>query len=130
MGLRMTGLIAIGIILFGCSMKCKEQGLSVGNDDAGVVYYETFKKGSVLPIEPIKKIERHEALNRETYCIGYYSDDHQLTAVEKYLQNELFFRFEYEYYENGTLRMVTSENEKGEVRYKEYDRDGNLIDSK
>lgn len=126
--LRILWLIAIGAVLFGCSIKCKEQWPLMKENKLGTMYYETFKKSSLLPVVPIREIEKQVALNKGTYCIGYYNDKGQLITVEKYLQNKLFFRFEYEFYETGALWKIQSKNENEEVHYKEYDKKGKLIE--
>jgi hypothetical protein len=119
---RITFLCLICCFLLGCTIRYSDKKIDVNQFNSKIVYYETFKKGKVLPVEPIGIIPQRNALLLKSYCIGYYNEKNQLVAIEKYLMNELFFRFEYCYHENGKLWKTKSWNEHGKIQIHEYDK--------
>ena len=90
-------------------------------------YYASFA-GYGIPLKPVEEISEEEAFSRNTYCIGYYdSTNNNLIRFEKYLNGELFFRFEYEYYNNGNIKTSRSINPDGKEQFHLFDENGNRI---
>lgn len=56
-----------------------------------IVYYSSFA-GYFIPIKPIGPINKEDAINRKTYCIGYYDVECKLIRYEKYLDGALFLK--------------------------------------
>jgi hypothetical protein len=111
-------------------------GLSGGSDtsgesvtrEPGIAYFQTFK-GLGFPFEPRGEISQAEAEQRPTYFRGHYGVDGRLSRIEKFVQGEIEFTHDYEYYGNGRLRRVmTSGRGRPDAVY-EFDEDGHRIES-
>lgn len=88
-----------------------------------IVFYESFA-GFNIPLKPIGEISKEEALSRNSYCIGYYNDKGNLYRFEKYLDGNLFFRHDYQYYDNGSIKESKTINAAGEVVTHIFDKSG------
>ena len=93
----------------------------------GVKYYTTFA-GYNLPLHLTEQISKGRALMMGTYYVGFFSPDGTLSQVEKYYQGNLFFRHEYSYHENGSLRRNCVTNADGHVTINHYDQSGKIIE--
>ena len=89
-------------------------------------YFGSFA-GYNIPLKPIEKIEKKEALSRRTYCIGYYNNKNMIVKFEKYIDAALFFRHEYSYYPNGKIMKNKGIDADGNERIDFFDIKGKRI---
>jgi hypothetical protein len=83
--------------------------------------------GYTVPFKPQEPLSEEEAKKREVYYIGYY-DDKLLTVFEKYQNNVLLWKDQYEYWENTAVlkkRIMTQAD--GSEKPQDFDKKGNVI---
>lgn len=98
---------------------------TVENGDE-VVYYGGFS-GYQLPLKPEEKLSKDTALSRKTYCMGYQDGGGRLYRFEKYLNGKLFFRHDYSYHADGTIKKSMTTNADGELRVLLFDETGDPL---
>lgn len=91
-----------------------------------VEYYGSFS-GYSVPLKPVEKLDKSEALSRKAYYIAHYNSSGDLVVFEKYIDNILFFRHEYSYHKNGKIKKYIGINEDGEKIVYNYDNKGREI---
>lgn len=97
--------------------------IQINDQDSYVVYYGSFA-GYGIPLKPVEEISKTEAVSRQTYCMGYYNSSGDLYRFERYVNNGLFFQHDYEYYENGKIKMSKTINIDGKVIIHQFDKRG------
>jgi len=80
--------------------------------------------GYSLPFTPREEISEKVAKARGTYCVGEYDSEGRLRLFIKFLRGREFFRHEYSYYDNTTLKTARVTNPEGKVRIVEFDTGG------
>ncbi|MCV6626409.1 MAG: DUF6156 family protein, partial [Cellvibrionaceae bacterium] len=70
--------------------------------------------GYTIPLGLAGEITKAEAEKRRTFYVGYF-DGGNLIRVEKYLNGDVFFTHDYEYYDDSSLRKSTVKNGDGDV---------------
>lgn len=105
---------------------CQAEMSDSKNDLNGKIYYASFA-GYSLPLKLVEEITEDEAFSRDaSYCVGTYEKG-VLIRVEKYFGGSLFFKHEYFYYDNGTLKESRTVNDDGMERSVFYDEKGKII---
>lgn len=85
------------------------------SDEIVVKYYETFS-GYNHPILLKSEIKNEETIHKKAYYIGYFKNN-KLIKVEKFLDNNLFFTYEY-FYKNDQLVEAILINKEGKTTIK------------
>ena len=98
------------------------------NDGNTEVYYGSFA-GYNIPLRPIEKIDKREALSRNTYCVAFFNNKGQIIRFEKYLSGSLFFQHNYKYHENGKVKENRIINADGVIKTNSFDRNGKPLES-
>lgn len=96
------------------------------DENLKISYFGSFA-GYNIPLKPIERIDREEALSRRAYYVGYFNKKNQLVKFEKYIDGTLFFRHEYSYYPNGKIRENRGVDADGNDRIDIYDKNGKRI---
>jgi hypothetical protein len=96
------------------------------NDGNTEVYYGSFA-GYNIPLKPIEKIDKREALSRNTYCVAFFNNKGQIIRFEKYLSGSLFFQHNYKYHDNGKIKENRIINADGVVKTNSFDRNGKSL---
>ena len=104
-------------LLLGCSGNMKN-----------IKYYASFS-GYSIPLNPVEEISKRKALSSVPYCIGYYDHKQNLVVFEKWIEEELFFRHEYKYRDNGVIYESKIQNSEGKITVQYFDNKGNFISS-
>jgi hypothetical protein len=116
LGYYVLAFLLIGAVALGA---CGEDQ----NVPGSIVNYAGFA-GYDHPLKPVHEISKSDAASRQSFCIGYYDDDGRLARFEKFLDGELFFRFDYTYQENGKILEAKTLNTEGEESVIRFDRAG------
>lgn len=77
-----------------------------------------------VPQEPISEIE---AKRRESYYIAYYNADEQIICFEKYLNDQLAWKDEYIYWDNGHLKTRVMSKSDGEQIIQQFNNQGRVL---
>lgn len=93
------------------------------NRENTAVYYGSFA-GYNIPIKPIEKIDKKEALSRQTYYIAFYNKKGQIIRFEKYFMGSLFFQHKYKYHDNGKIKEDVIINADGATKINSFDMNG------
>lgn len=80
------------------------------SNEIEVKYYETFS-GYNHPILLTSEINKEDTSRKKAYYIGYFKNN-KLIKVEKFLDNNLFFTYEY-FYKNDKLVKAVLINKEG-----------------
>ena len=91
-----------------------------------ISYFSSFA-GYNIPLKPIERIDKKEALSRRAYCVGYFNNKNQLIKFEKYIDGKLFFRHEYSYFPNGKIKENRGIDADGNDRLDIYNKKGKRI---
>jgi hypothetical protein len=102
----------------GCEAEMTETG-----DKEEMVYYASFA-GYSIPLKPVERISKQDALARTTYCVGYYNNRGKLYRLEKFLEGRLFFRHDYKYHDNGNIKESKTINAEGKEVVNYFDSKG------
>lgn len=89
------------LFIFSCNQKTI--------DKDGIKYYEAFY-GYNHPIKLSDEIGFSEIKNKKTYLKATYKNTN-LVEVEKYLNNELFFRYVYIYDKDKLIKVIINGKE-------------------
>jgi hypothetical protein len=75
------------------------------NDNKIVVrYYESFT-GYNHPVKLLSEIKKIDSIKKESFYIGYFEEE-KLVKVEKFLNGELFFTYEYVYKNDDLVKAI------------------------
>ena len=113
--------IAIFLFTIGCQAKMSDSK----NDVNGKVYFASFS-GYSIPLKLVDEITEDEAVSRDSYYVATYEKG-VLLGVEKYFQGSLFFKHEYFYYDDGTLKEKRGINVDGKETINLFDEKGKMI---
>lgn len=81
-----------------------------------------------MPLHLTDEISQYEALTMDAaYYVGFFDASGKLEQVEKYCDDSLFFRHEYSYRGDGSLRQHRLTKADGTVETYKCDHSGNVI---
>lgn len=92
-----------------------------------IKYYSSFS-GYNIPLKPVEEISKDKASSANSFCIGYYDDSGELVRLEKWINNQLFFKHEYEYHINGRISVSRVLNSEGVITVQFFNEKGKLLE--
>ena len=116
--MKVLHLLVWVVLLVGCAT-------TTSNASSDTLYFASFS-GYSLPLKLVDKITKDEAVSRDSYYVGTYERG-VLLRVEKYFQGSLFFKHEYFYYDNGTLKEKRGVNADGKEIIILFDEKGKML---
>lgn len=90
-------------------LSCNKTSSYSEKDFTSIKYYETFS-GYNHPLSLISEIRKEETIHKKAYYIGYFRNN-KLMKVEKFLDNDLFFFYEYFYEKDKLVKAILSNKE-------------------
>ena len=93
------------------------------NGENTAVYYGSFA-GYDIPLKPIEKIDKKEALDRKTYYIAFFNNKGLIIRFEKYFNGSLFFQHNYKYHDSGKIKENKIIDADGVIKINSFDLNG------
>ncbi|WP_445357760.1 DUF6156 family protein [Microbulbifer sp. ANSA002] len=127
-------MIFLRRFIFGCTLiasclfaiGCQAEMSDSENKMSDKVYFSSFS-GYSIPLNLIGEITKDEAASLDSYYVAYFDDKGVLLSVEKYFRGSLFFKHDYFYHKNGSLKESRVVNADGKETVSFFDGEGKAI---
>lgn len=95
------------------------------NNSLRIQYFGTWSSYKI-PFNPQEPISKEEAERRKAFYVATYNSQDQIIVFEKFLDSEINWRDEYEYWPNGKLKQRKMIRADGTIKAQKFDNKGRI----